>query len=137
MKLVIDIPEDVVSHISCYGLNVSEDDKKKLISAIDYGYPLSASDDCVNRIAVEDALFNLGESVEEYWQDAIDHLRSVEPEPRWIPVTEKLPKVDEVVLVTCAREYNNTVVDITTYSKRGFLIDPVTAWMPLPRPFEE
>lgn len=54
----------------------------------------------------------------------------------WVPVTEKLPEVDEIVLVTCEREYDNTVVDITTYSKRGFLIDPVTAWMPLPMPWK-
>ena len=56
-------------------------------------------------------------------------------EQRWVPVSERLPKIGERVMVTYQREFDGETVDITTYSKHGFYIQPVIAWMPLPEPY--
>ena len=55
---------------------------------------------------------------------------------RWIPVSERLPKIGERVMVTFQHEFEEGTVEITTYSKRGFYIQPVVAWKPLPEPYK-
>ena len=56
-------------------------------------------------------------------------------ESKWIPVSERLPKIGKRVLVTYNQE-DKLKVDTTTLDRHGFLIGVVTAWMPLPAPYE-
>ena len=57
-------------------------------------------------------------------------------EQRWIPVNERLPKIGERVMVTVQREFDEETIEITTYSKYGFYIQPVVAWLPLPKTYK-
>lgn len=67
----------------------------------------------------------------------------------WIPVSERLPEYDELVLVTVKGKYNNitfeNAIELAFYDKdEGWILgaepdwlDPnVTAWMPLPKPYK-
>ena len=58
--------------------------------------------------------------------------------PRWIPVSERLPEDNTKVLVTLDATYREKVL-ITWYQDKehGFLCGLVTAWMPLPEPYQE
>lgn len=75
-------------------------------------------------------------------------IKALEQEPRWIPVSEELPKRTGWYLITfkvygggyavsdlCYRKPENywTGKDI---SKKVFDNDEVIAWMPLPKPYE-
>lgn len=96
-------------------------------------------------------------------RESLLNLPSAEPEPRWIPVTERLPEEGVMVLVTCygrdmiimrdgesledaIERVRKEVVNVTVglvgsdgwygadYSP--MIITPV-AWMPLPEPYKE
>jgi hypothetical protein len=77
--------------------------------------------------------------------DAIEELSK----PRWIPVTERLPKTDDIVIVAIHDDSGDTPYDVTNV---GFYLDVfplgiwvvenercnyVTHWMPLPTPPKE
>ena len=81
-------------------------------------------------------------------QDILEGLPSAEPEPHWIPCSERLPKTNEVVLL-CGKYdifcgYHNTKgkwysiigdgwetgMDFPSSNKGDIL-----AWMPLPEPY--
>ena len=73
--------------------------------------------------------------------DELEDLPSAQPEQRWIPVTERLPKVDNIskrVLVTTSWG----VVKEAYYCVDHWSIDDVdykfsvAAWMPLPEPWK-
>lgn len=53
---------------------------------------------------------------------------------RWIPVSERLPEENEMVIVTS--EFGN--VTLSTYWKKSYFWDDnhVIAWMPLPEPYK-
>jgi hypothetical protein len=55
--------------------------------------------------------------------------------PMWIPVSERLPELNQNVIVTYNKE-DEIRVDISYYSKHGFWIGNVVAWMPLPEPMK-
>ena len=72
--------------------------------------------------------------------DRIKALPSAQPEPKWIPVEERLPEVGKFVLVT-----DMYLDDVTIARFDGAWEDQhgnwssfgcVTAWMPLPKPYE-
>lgn len=75
--------------------------------------------------------------------DLINDLPSTQPEPQWIPVSERLPEEYGVYLVTekyfsrydeC--EYN--AITTAYYGEDGFENNyKILAWMPLPEPYEE
>lgn len=60
---------------------------------------------------------------------------------KWIPVSEKLPDVGQVVIVTDDREkvyeYELNPLDVDKYTtgKWRFLEHEIIAWMPLPEPY--
>ena len=93
-----------------------------------------------------DAIEELSRLHEAQRQNLIT-LMNEEPEPKWIPVTERLPDMHVEVLV-CTEEYGETqlgfsmvaVFDGTgwleTWGRKTYLA-AVTHWMPLPEPPKE
>ena len=67
-------------------------------------------------------------------------IKALEQEPRWIPVSERLPEETGTYLVTL--EYKEHGTGITTLWFHGSfgwdlrVADVVVAWMPLPKPYE-
>ena len=64
---------------------------------------------------------------------------------RWIPVSERLPKDDEEVIISCTDDSGDTPFSYTTVAwhfKGTWLCKDdrcffITAWMPLPEPYKE
>ena len=67
--------------------------------------------------------------------DAIEKVRIME-EPRWIPVTERLPEKDTRVIV-CASLPEGVHSDFIYEDGHWFVSIGVTHWMPLPEPPKE
>ena len=83
----------------------------------------------------------------------IKQLPSVQSEPRWIPVSERLPEYGQRVLVTYDLVKKYPWVNILRYGKPmsedkpcfyeagsewgDVPYDGIVAWMPLPEPYEE
>ena len=62
-------------------------------------------------------------------------------EMKWIPCSERLPDNDEMMLVSCRTKKGVSSVN-RAYYLNGFWhgsgsMSGVTAWMPLPTPYEE
>ena len=125
-------------------------------------------DDLISRRAAIEALDTLAESYaddteDDYFTgcysgvnrsiDAIKALPTAQPEPHWIPVTERLPETDDEVLTTYIvnGNKNKRYVETSTYydGDEGHWSSPwdeyrvagtrieVLAWMPLPEPYKE
>lgn len=62
---------------------------------------------------------------------AIETLPSVQPKQQWIPVTERLPEDEQVVVV----QYNDEDYDILKFPTAYRRCD-IVAWMPLPKPYK-
>ena len=97
--------------------------------------------DLIDRQAAIDALTEYGNGravyigVEEAVR-RIEQLPPVQPEQRWIPVSEALPEVKQAVLVTT----KNGQRDIRKCIDAGHLTwfyHGILAWMPLPEPYQE
>lgn len=93
--------------------------------------------------------------------DWINEAPTVEPEPHWIPCSERLPEDDVMVLISYRYkegegDTSHTYIDITTYGQMYFGGNKVgdhkhwrapfeyfesnyevIAWMPLPEPYKE
>lgn len=73
-----------------------------------------------------------------YWAGRRDY------EPKWIPVTERLPEEEGLYLVTCFNERPRLEVAWFYIDEEGFGyfscdwsdFDSVTAWMPAPEPYK-
>ena len=70
--------------------------------------------------------------------EIIGLLPSVTPqEPKWIPVTEGLPKKDGLYLVSVKNDHLRRYSKTCWYSnKNWFARQDVVAWMPLPQPYK-
>ena len=74
-------------------------------------------------------------------QSILENLPSAQPEPQWIPVSERLPKIDESVLVTTDWDDLSIAWRIGVdewYIHEGntnSTTDDITAWRPLPEPY--
>jgi hypothetical protein len=77
----------------------------------------------------------------------IDAQPTVDAEPRWIPVSERLPKMKEIVLITNDKGHVRCgqYRGVGFFSKndgrphwnwKGNTLETVVAWMPLPKPYE-
>lgn len=64
----------------------------------------------------------------------LDSLPPAQPEPRWIPCSERLPEALEEVLVTSKHGYVYTSRIVHGEFEYG---GEVVAWMPLPKPYKE
>ena len=71
------------------------------------------------------------------WYEMRDLAEFLSKLPKWIPVSEMLPKAGEEVLVSGYDTYNKRVI-IAKYQgeQYGFTCGLVSAWMPLPKPYE-
>ena len=121
------------------------------------GTTTATTTDCISRQAAIDALgerphlwtggdYELG-CANQYDLDklAIETVPSVQ-EQRWIPVSEKMPNRQELVIVSCHDTLGDTSFDYTssawaTTDGEYWIVDNeinshVTAWMPLPEPYK-
>ena len=92
-------------------------------------------DDLISRQQAIDALYN----VDEYNSRsviAIKNLPSIQPEQRWIPVTERLPEKSGYYLATV--DIGMKIVDVIFFNNgSGFLMaNTVKAWKPTPEPYQ-
>lgn len=77
------------------------------------------------------------------WQNSLDMaIDALEQEPKWIPVSEKLPKDGTWNLFTDGKNvsverYKSDAIDHFYPNGRWFSLDEAKAWMPLPEPYEE
>ena len=94
-----------------------------------------------------------GEWLWEKLNDSLENAPTIEPEPHWIPCSERLPEDNTVCLVTADQYYIPSYVnqvDIMIYDSGKWLfynvddIDtdktcliPIIAWMPLPECYRE
>ena len=84
-------------------------------------------------VGVERAKYEWGLGLIESYISDMKELPSAQ---QWIPCSERLPEVNERCL--CTYEFNEgTCVDFGLYTKRGWFVSGVTAWMPLPEPYKE
>ena len=102
-------------------------------------------EDCISRQAVlaiaGDSCLDLDsyEDTKDFC-DEINELPSVTPTPKWIPVSERLPKLRERVLCQCQAniyEVLKLTVDGWYHDQNHCYMDSfVIAWMPLPEPYK-
>lgn len=81
----------------------------------------------------------INEDVSEVYNDAINiAIEALQQEPKWIPVTERLPETGEIVLIT---ETSWTIrgIDVDWWNGEQWVRNGkyVTAWQPLPEPYKE
>lgn len=72
----------------------------------------------------------------------IAELPSVQPEPHWIPCSERLPEKDQICIVTDetrSNTYEYRFCNQTYDEDQGwtYLKHRIIAWMPLPEPHQE
>ena len=69
---------------------------------------------------------------------ALDMAIKALEDSRWIPVTERLPEEIGDYIVTKIDDENEKVIGLCYFSFCGWTTHKdVTAWMPLPKPYEE
>ena len=99
--------------------------------------------DCVSRETAIKALKGIQPIDTEYdytLYDEVDvlyilnHLPSVKPQQKWIPVSERLPEEEQYVLVTTNF---NSITTCIYFLDSEYWQMYVIAWMPLPEPYEE
>ena len=110
--------------------------------------------DCISRQAAIDALIrkirphNNGDGTITMWvmseelvRETLNEVPSAQPEPQWIPCSERLPEESGLYIVTNVgswvepARYCNIRTDVGFWS--GHPSDKVLAWMPLPTPYKE
>ena len=93
--------------------------------------------------AKREILFAKREVMADSWIDkAYDvAIKALEqPEPQWIPCSERLPDKEGNYLMTAQPTYNHTKdIRIAHWSGRwvGYVKPEILAWMPLPEPYRE
>ena len=63
-------------------------------------------------------------------------VKNIEIEPKWIPVSERLPEEDGRYLCTYEDDIYENCVDFGSYENGEWYVDKVIAWMPLPEPYK-
>lgn len=79
-------------------------------------------------------------------QSIIDKMPTIEPEPHWIPCSERLPEARTEVIVSCTDDSGDTKFRYmssgwVTTNKEYWIVDNeinnfVVAWMPLLEPYK-
>jgi hypothetical protein len=102
------------------------------------------SEDCISRAESLHACCDEWNKDYKAIMKSIRQLPSVTPQPRWIPVSERLPETDGTYLTYIENPYDNELsyVMICNYiNPKWFPVDEtassnVIAWMPLPQPYK-
>ena len=147
-----------IKHL-CHNGTITERERDRILKALEQ----EPCDDCISRQAVIDALCDTCELYHRNGEQTclskcesyhfLATLPSVNPqEPKWIPVSERLPKSDGVYIVT--REFTDgfECVDLADACyfdgtsiwhndnrinhDREYVDKKIKAWMPLPEPYK-
>ena len=131
----------------------SYEEVKSLISEDEYKKIYGGSDRLISEQAVLSAIGEWIAHREYDYTNATEYLRNrikaiPSAEPKWIPVSERLPKTDEYVgnvarYYLVQNEYGDMLVARYTHSEYWEQIyqlkpigDEIVAWMPLPKLYE-
>ena len=64
-------------------------------------------------------------------------IKALEQYPSWIPVSERLPRFNDIVLASTESDYDNLKVILTVYEAEEYWFDGrVKAWMPRPKEYK-
>ena len=67
----------------------------------------------------------------------LSELKQLREQTRWIPVSERLPNFNDIVLASAESDYDELKVIITVYSAEEFWFNgKIKAWMLLPDPYK-
>jgi len=101
---------------------MTKEEKQKAIDALKISTPIMAM-------------------TQEEFNDYIQTLNKVIDwleQTRWIPVSERLPNFNDIVLASTNSDYDELRIVMTVYNAERFWFDgKITAWMPLPEPYKE
>lgn len=91
----------------------------------------------------------VGTVSESELEEALNMAIEALAEPKWIPVTERLPEVSNKRMLVSGSvnlgRMEHISTDIARYTDRGWILEgnnepkeceTITAWMPLPEPYE-
>ena len=101
-----------------------------------------------------DDCFKLSDKTRKEWTDEIIKAQpTIQPEPQWIPVSERLPETEEFVLASLTGKYRNIAFEhsceIADYADGEWCVcayphmpvekcaELIEAWMPLPTPYKK
>ena len=93
---------------------------------------------CSNRMRNCNEDCELPDFLTRQWERVIDEQPTVEAKPKWIPVSERMPKEGKNVLVTVQYHWH-TEVDIDMYVCGEWVdyVGGIIAWAELPKGYEE
>ena len=98
--------------------------------------------DAISRQAAITQLSHNKNKGDDEWELAVANdiqtiwkLPSVQPEPHWIPVTERLPEYGKAVL-TVNKDGDYEINHIIDDEEGDFFYYGAIAWMPLPEPYK-
>ena len=99
--------------------------------------------DLIDRQEAIRAFDDAGFCSHDYIVGTLKDLPSAQPEPHWIPCSERLPDEDSDILVTYAEKDEKRIVPVNYGRVTWFdcvfnmALNPVgvLAWMPLPKPY--
>ena len=79
------------------------------------------------------------ECAEEHRQIAewLKELKQLREQTRWIPVSERMPNFNDIVLASTDSDYDELKVVLTVYGAEEFWFNgKIKAWIPLPEPYK-
>ena len=87
-------------------------------------------------------LENINRAYQKGWNDAIDAIidnapTGDQPTGEWIPVSERLPKMSGLYLVSIDDLVATLSFDGIGFRNKGGIRVEVSAWMPLPEPYRK
>lgn len=89
-------------------------------------------------IVVLDTLVDFNSTLQRF---ALKDIEVIEPEPHWIPCSERTPETDEVMLVTAQPKKGAPNVNRAYYMNGHWhgsgSMSNVVAWMEMPEPYKE
>jgi len=97
-------------------------------------------DDLISRQAAIDAVEKNACNTQRI-MDAVNNLPTAQPEPQWIPVSERMPRDGSWNIFTDGKNisverYKADAIDHFFPNGRWFQLEDVLAWMPLPEAYK-